>query len=135
MWLLGSTADGRAVRPGLNEVDNPVFPEYISYQLEAIKTEESRAGHRDTVAAKAAKAAAATGGGGGDGGAASPVAGTRKTAKENWAFLRPRLRVLATMNLDWGHLVDVYGTAHRLYDEQPLHSWMIDPDSRFSVVW
>jgi hypothetical protein len=89
---------------GLYEADTPVIPEYIAHRLENIMS--------DSVADGAdAPSAAALGAG----------AGNNRSAKHLWAFLRPRLRMMVTMNQEWGHLRDVYGHSESIFIDAPIH--------------
>ena len=48
-------------------------------------------------------------------------AGNNRSAKHLWAFLRPRLRMMVTMNQEWGHLRDMYGHSQSIFIDAPIH--------------
>ena len=107
-------------RNGIDDPDIPVLPEYMAKMANELSM-DPKALLWKMKEAKALK----------DG--TDPP---KKTGSDLWDFLRPRLRMLVTMQSQWGDLRDIYEshtTSFFAYD--PLPKWIRDPDSAFSGVW
>eukprot|EP01043_Picozoa_sp_COSAG02_P032295 COSAG02_NODE_2151_length_9656_cov_5.628754_5_plen_418_part_00 len=59
----------------------------------------------------------------------------RRTGKQLWAFLRPRLQLVVALQEQWGNVHLLYGRASSLFEDTAMPPSVRDPDSSFSAVW
>lgn len=60
----------------------------------------------------------------------------KRSGKELWAFLRPRLRLLVQLQHQWGSMHEVYGSHNvSLFENTQVPVDIRDPDSKFSEWW
>eukprot|EP01043_Picozoa_sp_COSAG02_P026259 COSAG02_NODE_1507_length_12231_cov_56.431751_4_plen_780_part_00 len=60
----------------------------------------------------------------------------KRTGKQLWEFLRPRLKLLVQLQQQWGSMHDVYGThTASLFENVQVPADIRDPDSKFSEAW
>ena len=96
------------MRLGLHDQDIPVMPEYLVSKLE----HTARRFHVQ-----------------------NPQADPR-SAKSRWAMLRPKLRMLVSMQREWGEVHELYDSSSvSMFAETPLPPWVRHPESQFSLVW
>lgn len=60
---------------------------------------------------------------------------TRRSGKQLWAFLRPRLKMVVAMQEQWGTIHQLYGKTSSLFEDTALPYGIRDPDSNFSGLW
>eukprot|EP01052_Picozoa_sp_SAG31_P001810 SAG31_NODE_61_length_29286_cov_444.645973_3_plen_875_part_00 len=95
-------------RNGIEDVDIPVFPEYMVRKISEVGASASA----DTQKKHS------------------------RTGRELWAFLRPRLRLIVRMQTQWGDMHKLYKSYPvSMFTELPLQSCIRDPESTFSMAW
>jgi hypothetical protein len=61
---------------------------------------------------------------------------SRRTGKELWGFLRPRLGLLVKLQRQWGPINDLYDAKREsMLEHKNIPRGIRDPDSTFSAVW
>jgi hypothetical protein len=59
----------------------------------------------------------------------------KRSGKDLWALLRPRIKLLITMRRDWGTLSHIYGHCDSDYGQLPFPWYIINSDGDFSTCW
>ena len=100
-------------RNGIEDVDIPVFPEYMVHKISEIGPQSGSAM------------------------ADSPVVSIEpRDGKALWSFLRPRLRLIVRMQAQWGDMHKLYKSYPvSIFTELPLQNCIRDPESQFSMCW
>eukprot|EP01048_Picozoa_sp_COSAG05_P014941 COSAG05_NODE_1744_length_4158_cov_8.451589_2_plen_249_part_00 len=113
-------------RTGDDDPALPVLPEYIVEKIVMLSPPESRHGDGGNHSGPRMTRRVTSGG--------QHMA--KRTGKELWAFLRPRLKLLVYLEKEWGSMHTVYGTKQiSAFESTQVPGNIRDPDSSFSEKW
>ena len=107
-------------RNGIDDPDIPVLPEYMAKMANEICMDPKAL----LLQAKYRRAI--------EEGREPP----KRTGRDMWDFLRPRLKTLVTMQSQWGDLREIYEShTTSFFANDPLPKYIRDPEGKFAAGW
>ena len=110
-------------RLGIVDADIPVLPEYMVQKIDEAAHFSKKQTAKEQGACSTRPSDRESSGG-------------RRSARDLWGSLRPRLLSVVRMQQQWGPLHEIYdANSSSRFEMTPLPQWIRDPDSIFSAIW